>query len=252
MVSAKMRNTLIEVCVDNIESLHTALEAGAKRIELCAALSVGGITPSWAFANYAVKNSPVPVYTMIRQRAGDFLFSPSEIDMMNDEVQMMRELGAGGIVIGALNADASINLQASQKWIDSAGDLGITFHRAFDVVQDWQYSLEQVIALGCERILTSGQQATAELGKQQLKQFVERADGRLSIMPGCGVNTNNALDLIELTGAHEIHLSGKAQRPSAMIDLGTQVSMGAEASGDQFIDVTDFNKVNQVVRLLNG
>ncbi|MGF1765164.1 copper homeostasis protein CutC [Aliivibrio kagoshimensis] len=246
-----MRNTLVEVCVDNIESLHTAIEAGAKRIELCSALSVGGITPNWAFANYAVKNSPVPIYSMIRSRAGDFLFSSNEIDSMSDEIQMMRDLGINGVVIGALNADASINVQACQKWVKSAGELGITFHRAFDVVHDWQYSLEQVIDLGCERILTSGQQATAAQGIDQLTQFVQRANNRLSIMPGCGVNHSNALQLIELTGAHEIHLSGKTQRASAMIDLGTSVSMGVQASDDQLIDVTDFEKVNQVVRLLN-
>ena len=246
-----MRDTLVEVCVDNIESLHTAIEAGAKRIELCSALSVGGITPNWAFANYAVKNSSVPIYSMIRPRAGDFLFSANEIDSMSDEIQMMRDLGIHGVVIGALNANASINVPACQKWIESAGDLGVTFHRAFDVVQDWKYSLEQIIDLGCERILTSGQQATAAKGVEQLAQFVQQANNRLSIMPGCGVNRSNALQIMELTGANEIHLSGKTQRPSAMIDLGTQVSMGAEASGDQFIDVTDFDKVSQIVRLLN-
>ncbi|UGA56987.1 copper homeostasis protein CutC [Vibrio sp. VB16] len=247
-----MKNTVVEVCVDNVESLHTAIDAGAKRIELCSALSVGGITPSWAFSHYAVKNSTVPIYAMIRQRAGDFLFSSNEIDMMTDEIQMMRDLGVAGIVIGALNANATINVNACRQWINHAGDLGVTFHRAFDIVQDWQYSLEQVIDLGCERILTSGQQATADKGINEIKQFVEQANQRLSIMPGCGVNQHNALPLIETTGATEIHLSGKTQRQSAMINLNSQVSMGAETSGDQLIDVTSFDKVHAVVNLLNG
>ncbi|MEI6897768.1 MAG: copper homeostasis protein CutC, partial [Psychromonas sp.] len=244
-----MAKTLVEVCVDNIESLHTAIESGANRIELCSALSIGGITPSWAFTNYAVKHSPIPVYAMVRQRAGDFLFSANEIDSMNDEIQMLRDLGVNGVVIGALNGNASINTSACKQWLASAGDLGVTFHRAFDLVQNWQYALEQVIDLGCERILTSGQQSTAEQGIEQLRCFVKQAGQRLSIMPGCGVNENNAQQLIALTGASEIHLSGKTQRRSAMINLCSQVSMGADSSVDQFIDVTSFEKVNQVVRL---
>lgn len=246
-----MRNTLIEVCVDNIESIHTAIKAGADRIELCSALSVGGITPSWAFSQYAVKNSSIPINVMIRQRAGDFVFSSNEIAMMNDEIQMMRDLGVNGVVIGALNIDAQINVKACQQWIESAGDLDVTFHRAFDTVQDWQYALEQVIDLGCKSILTSGQQPTAERGIESLTQFVKQADGRVSIMPGCGVNASNALDIISATGAKELHLSGKTQRQSSMVNLNTGVSMGAEAESDRMIDVTSIEKVHNVVRLLN-
>lgn len=241
----------VEVCVDNIESLQSAIAAGADRIELCSALSLGGLTPTIGLTRYALQHAPIPVYAMIRPRSGDFLFSPDEVAMISDEIAYFRDAGVDGIVIGALTADRQIDQHAVRQWVAQAAGLGITFHRAFDLVADPAIALEQVIDLGCERILTSGQQASAEQGALCIRELVKQAANRLSIMPGCGVNRDNAKQIIDITGATEIHLSGKKQRPSKMNRPADAAVMGNNSANDNFIDVTDAQIIHHVVKQLN-
>lgn len=238
----------IEVCIDNIESLSIATNAGAKRIELCSSLILGGLTPSAGFIKQAVKHSNVPVYAMVRARAGDFVFNDQEIKIMLDDIAYMQAQGISGIVIGALTATGSLNLNAIKRFICAANGMGVTFHRAFDLCHNPQDSLEQLIDLGCERILTSGLKATAEAGIEMISSLVIQANKRISIMPGCGVNVLNAAKIITQTGANEIHLSGKTTRPSLFI-ANSGVKMGNNAQDDAKVDITDFDKVRAIADL---
>lgn len=237
----------IEVCIDNIESLHTAIAAGASRIELCSALALGGLTPSLGLIKQAVATSSIPIYVMIRPREGDFVFNDEEIHFMEQEIQAYKALGVDGVVIGALTPDANINEVALERWTNAAKGIGITFHRAFDLVCDPITSLQLLIRYKVDRVLTSGLKKTAVEGKENLKTLVNKADGRISIMAGAGVNASNAQQLIDL-GVNELHLSGKTERPSHMKKQLTQVSMGNESTDDK-VSITDYDKVKDIVRL---
>ncbi|MCE0496230.1 copper homeostasis protein CutC [Vibrio salinus] len=246
-----MNKVLVEVCVDSIESLNNALVGGADRIELCSSLPLGGVSPSYGLTQYAVKHSEVPVYAMVRLRSGDFLFTADEIAMMCDEIQFFRETGVSGIVIGALTEDANVDVKAVKRWVDSAKGLGITFHRAFDLVNSASPALEQLIDLGCERVLTSGGRSAAFEGIDNLTSLVGQANGRISVMPGCGVNQHNAKAIIDATGAREIHLSAKITHPSKMLTMNNKVSMGTNASSDTNRDITDIQIIRNIVAKLN-
>ncbi|MDW6005342.1 copper homeostasis protein CutC [Vibrio mangrovi] len=244
-----MNHIKVEVCVDNIESVKNAVNAGADRIELCSSLQLGGITPTAGLIRFAVRNAPIPVYAMIRPRSGDFLFSNDEVALVNDEIQFLHDMGVDGIVIGALMQDATINLQAVRQWVGSAKGMEVTFHRAFDWVEDPSSSLEQLIDLGCHRVLTSGLQATAVAGIACLHNLVQQAGNRIIVMPGCGVNPANARQIIESTGATEIHLSGKKSRPSQMKRVCAAV-MGKDSAHDHAIDVADEPTIRAVIERL--
>lgn len=237
----------IEVCIDNIESLYTSIAAGADRIELCSALSLGGLTPSLGLITQAVAVSSIPIYVMIRPRDGDFVFSEEEIHFMEQEILSYKLLGVDGVVIGALNPNATINEVALRRWTTAAQGIGITFHRAFDLVANPIESLELLCQYPIDRVLTSGLQPTALEGIAMIKQLVDVAHGRLSIMAGSGVNDSNALSLVD-TGITELHLSGKRKRPSNMLQQSSQISLGIESS-DEWVSVTDYDKVQKIVRL---
>ena len=240
----------IEVCVDNIESLITAQQAGADRIELCSALSLGGITPNAGFVQKALDLSNVPVYAMIRPRAGDFVFSTAEIDIMISDIKFFKLLGIDGVVIGALTANGDIDEVALSRLMCAARDIGVTFHRAFDLCRNPQQALETLINAGCERVLTSGQQASAEQGKALIQELVKQADKRINIMPGAGINAGNAAMLVDDTAVIELHLSGKTRRPSKMQTTG-QLAMGNSQDSDNQLDVTCGETISQVSRAVN-
>ncbi|MDO5054468.1 MAG: copper homeostasis protein CutC [Pasteurella oralis] len=238
----------VEVCIDNIESALSAEQAGADRLELCSCLAIGGVTPQYSLIKSAVNFSKIPCYVMIRPRAGDFLFNRYEVQMMVEDIQIVKALGAKGVVIGALTAQAEIDVKICETLINAAEGLGVTFHRAFDLCHHPFDSLEQLIALGCERVLTSGQKNTALQGEDLLKQLVEQADNRISIMAGAGVNAENAQTLVKNTGIQELHLSGKSYRLSQM-KWQSDAVMGANAEDDQKIWISDFNKIKAVKAL---
>ncbi|PKH06517.1 copper homeostasis protein CutC [Moritella sp. Urea-trap-13] len=241
----------IEVCVDNIESLLTAQQAGADRIELCSALPLGGLTANAGFVQKALDLATVPLYAIIRPRAGDFIYSEQEIDIMVSDIKFMTLLGIQGVVIGALTPEGDIDKAALKRLMTASRDIGVTFHRAFDLCNDPQTALEILIDAGCERVLTSGQQATAEQGCDLITALVAQAGDRISIMPGAGVNPENAKKIIKLTRVSELHLSGKTTRKSTMKPNAT-VQMGTEAEADSLIAITCKKTISDLVNLVNG
>ena len=238
----------IEVCIDNIESLTTAINAGANRIELCSALALGGLTPSAGLIKQAVQLSTIPVYAMVRPRAGDFIFNQREVDIMVDDISLMKALGVNGVVIGALTPEGNIDRAALGQLLTAAKGLGVTFHRAFDLCCNPDKTLEELIELGCERVLTSGLEATAESGIDTIRKLVKQANRRISIMAGAGVNANNAAKIVNATLVTELHLSGKTVRLSKM-KACSNAQMGNNQTDDTAIGVTGFDNVHSVVSL---
>lgn len=194
----------LEVCCGDLQSVCAAIEGGAHRVELCEALELDGLTPSEAMMESAI-GMGIPVQVLIRVREGDFVYNKEEVCKMQHDIRIARELGAAGVVIGALMPDGSIDEDAIHRMMDEAEGLSVTFHRAFDVCRNPKEALEKIISLGCHRLLTSGQAPTAEQGIPMLKKLVGQADGRIVIMPGAGVNPQNVSRILEETGAIEIH-----------------------------------------------
>lgn len=217
---------ILEICAGSVESAIAARDGGAQRIELCAALEVGGVTPSAGLIAEARKIEGVVLNVIIRPRGGDFLYNEYEAACMEQDIRTCKQLGVDGVVIGALTADGDIDTTLCKRLIAAADGMGVTFHRAFDMCRDPQKALEELISLGCDRVLTSGQAATAQAGIPLLKELVEQADGRIIIMPGCGVNSGNASAILQATGANEIHASARKSVGSGMKFRHSGVSMG--------------------------
>jgi len=203
-------SVLLEVCVDSAEGLRLAIEGGADRIELCSALELGGLTPSLGMMELASK-APIPVYAMIRPRAGNFCFSAEDEAIMVSDIGNARKAGLAGVVVGASLSDGSLDVVMLERLIAEAKGFGTTLHRAFDLVPDMEIALQQAIALGFERILTSGLSQTAEGGLDKLRRLAEMAGQSMSIMPGSGVNAENVGRIMEATGAAEVHASCRVQ-----------------------------------------
>lgn len=197
----------LEIIGFNIESCITAQQAGADRIELCDNFSEGGTTPSYAFIKTAREKLSIELFVMIRPRGGDFLYSDNEFAIMKQDIEVCKNLGCDGVVFGMLNSDGNVDKIRCIELVDYAYPLGITFHRAFDRTKDPFKSLEDIIEIGCERILTSGQQKKAIDGAEIIKQLILQADDRIIIMPGSAVNSENIISLAESTGAVEFHSS---------------------------------------------
>lgn len=197
---------VLEICVDNAEGLFAAIEGGADRIELCSALSVGGLTPSYGFMELAGRQA-VPVLAMIRPRGGNFIFSTEEVELMKADIDAARAAGLAGVVLGATTLDSRLDRESLNLLCRHADGLDLTLHRAFDVVEDQIDALETAIDLGFSRILTSGGMPTALQGKQILSMLVAQAAGRVTIMPGSGVRPANAAELLADLSVSEIHAS---------------------------------------------
>lgn len=211
-----MAGIVLEVCVDTIESVYQAQEAGAQRLELCSALAMGGLTPSVGLIKQSQHASSLLQHVLIRPRAGDFCYSPREFTNMIYDIEAVKDLGVHGVVVGALNPNRTINIKALKTIIAAARPLSITFHRAFDLVKDPFQALEQLIDLGIDRILTSGQADTAAKGQEMLCKLYNQANKKIIIMPGAGISEDNVFSLVKSTGVDEIHASGKELIPSLM------------------------------------
>ncbi|AUI85378.1 copper homeostasis protein CutC [Vibrio azureus] len=238
----------LEVCIDNIESLHNAIEGGATRIELCSSLALGGLTPSYGFMQQAGKLSTVPIYAMIRPRQGDFFYSEQEIETMLIDIKAAKQAGLNGVVFGVLTQDGHVHTPFTRTLCKLAQQLGlgVTFHRAFDQCCNAQTALEEIIQLGCERVLTSGLAPSAYQGVAQIKALVKQANSRISVMAGAGINAENVGPLIRSSQVKEIHLSGKIERPSKMTFIAEQSKMGADDVDDFSIPVTSRDRIAQV------
>lgn len=196
----------IEACCPDLESVAHAVEAGAKRIELCEHLSCGGLTPSYDMIKMSMELAgKVPLNVLVRPRAGSFVYSEEEVLQMTDTIRMCKELGVNGVVIGALKEDGRIDKEVMALLVREARPLHITFHRAFDECRDQCNALEVIIRLGIERVLTSGHKANAYDGRYALRDLVKQAAGRIVIMPGCGITADNIDEVAASTGASEFH-----------------------------------------------
>lgn len=217
---------LIEICVEGIDGLVAAQEAGADRVELCAALVEGGLTPSIGTVRAALAVATIPFHVIVRPRGGDFLYSDLEHRSMLDDVAALRDVGVAGIVIGCLRADGTVDEERMTALTEAAGPLAVTCHRAFDMTRDPLEALEALIRCGVDRVLTSGQRDSAIEGADLLADLVERAGNRIIVM-GCGaLDADNIRNIQRHTGLSEMHFAALRDVPSGMLYRNAHVGMG--------------------------
>lgn len=241
-----MSRIVLEVACANPASVQAAIQGGADRIELCAALGIGGLTPSEGFIRETLRLSSIPVFVMIRPREGDFLYTDEEFEVMLRDVDRCRALGVPGIVTGMLTPDGVVDRSRADLLIERAGTMQVTFHRAFDMSADASAALNEIIAAGFSRLLTSGMCAAAPEGADVIRKTVEQADRRIAVMAGAGVRPDNVADLVRSTGVREVHLSGKVVRPGGMVFRRTSLSMGTPESDEYSLPVTDLDVIRSV------
>jgi copper homeostasis protein len=221
----------IEICAFSLESCLIAQASGAARIELCGGAGEGGTTPSYGLIELAREQVTIALYVMIRPRGGDFLYNDTELAVMRRDIETAKQAGADGVVLGLLKADGTVDEEKTAELIQLAHPLPVTFHRAFDLTRDPMEALEAVIRTGAKRILTSGQQASAETGIPLLTKLAEQAGNRIEIMAGAGVTAANAAR-IAATGVHALHLTGKQVMNSGMEFRNPDVPMASVALGE--------------------
>lgn len=204
-------NFKLEVIGFTIEGCVIAQNAGAYRIELCDNPGEGGTTASYGFIKAAKEKLQIALFPIIRPRGGDFLYSDDEFEIMKADIKVCKDLGCDGVVIGMLTTDNKVDKKRCSILVEHAYPLEVTFHRAFDRTVDAFEALEDIIEIGCERILTSGQKPNAVEGSELIKQLIDKADDRIIIMPGSGVSSDNIITIAETTGATEFHSSARIQ-----------------------------------------
>lgn len=243
-----MRDCIIEICCADIESVEAAKEGGADRIELCAALEIGGLTPSSGLISEAVRiMGGERVNVLIRPRGGDFVYSCSEFRVMEADIAEAVALGAGGIVMGALTPCGEPDLRLLEEIRRRFPEVTFTFHRAFDLSADPFESAKAIRAAGFDRILTSGLAPTALEGAQTIRRLVEEAGGAIEIMAGSGVTPENLTELISLTGVRAVHASAKMKRQSQCSGRGKGISMGSRDGDDYTRMVTSAETVKELI-----
>jgi len=240
---------LLEICANSLQSAINAQQSGAQRIELCENLEQGGTTPSYGMLAQARKHLNIKLNVLIRPRSGDFLYSDLEYQIIQDDIKMAKQLGADGIVCGILTPCGDVDIEYTKALVELSKPLSFTFHRAFDFTNDPFKALEDVISTGADRILTSGQQPTAIQGVHLIWELVKVANGRIAIMPGSGVNSDNIEYLIE-TGATEFHMSGTAPVESGMTFRKLGMSLG-NPENDYKILESNIEKIKEVFALLS-
>lgn len=239
----------VEICANSVRSCLEAQKGGAYRVELCAGIPEGGTTPSYGEIAVARELLDIKLNIIVRPRGGDFLFSEVEHRTMLRDIVMAKKIGVDGVVIGCLKPDGTIDMERNKELVDAAEGMSVTFHRAFDMCKDPFESLEQIIELGCDRLLTSGQQPTAIEGIALLTQLVAKADNRIIIMPGSGVNEDNIATLAKETKAKEFHFSAREAISSKMEYRNPDLKMGgAVVEIDEYSNnVTAAEKVRRTI-----
>jgi copper homeostasis protein len=227
---------IIEIATSDFATTRSAVEGGADRIELCANLAEGGVTASLGTIQKCRQEFTVSLYPIIRPRGGDFLYTAAEFDIMLRDAVLCKQLGCDGIVTGLLQADGTIDIKKTAALVEAVYPLGVTFHRAFDRCRDPFAALEQLISIGCERILTSGQQLAAPDGIELITSMNKAADHRLIIMPGSGVRKDNIRQLAEQTGCIEFHSSLRGKEKSGMEFIHPSFATSAESTTNNSID----------------
>lgn len=235
---------LLEACASNYQSAANALRAGVDRIELCSELAIGGISPSYGLLKEVISTLDIKVFVLIRPRSGNFTYSDAEFEIMKKNITLSKEMGASGIVSGILLLDNSIDLERTKQLVKLARPLSFTFHRAFDWTPNPKVALEQLIELGVDRVLTSGQETSAEKGLNLLEELKKLSNERIGILPGGGVNANNA-GLFKAKGFNEIHASAST---SKLTISPQEISMNSEKFlSDDHIFYSDTSKLNAII-----
>lgn len=233
--------------MDSVESALAAEAGGARRIELCDNLVEGGTTPSAGMIAACRSRLTIPVFVLVRPRGGDFLFSDAEQDVVLRDIAAARERGADGVVVGALRADGTVNVEQVAAMIEAAGTASVTFHRAFDVSRDPAESLDALVSLGVSRVLTSGQAPSALEGATTLAALVARGSGRIGVLAGGGITEDNVERIVALSGVHEVHVRGTATVESGMRFRSTRVSLGKAFVPDDYRrTVTDRERIQRI------
>ena len=249
-----MNKPLIEACVDSYQSCVNATKGGADRLELCSHLIIGGCTPTLPVFKQVQRDCKgVKINVLIRPRFGDFLYTEDEIEAMCEDIAMFRDLGANGVVIGALTPDGDLDIEVMKRMMACAGDMDVTLHRAFDMSRDPFKTLEEAIELGCKTILTSGQQSNVVEGKDLLKEVYEKAAGRIDIMAGCGVKKWNIQEIHDHTGIVVFHTTGrKGALDSGMKYRKSTVAMGLPTLSEYEIWQTDEQEFRECAEIVHA
>jgi copper homeostasis protein len=243
-----MKLPLLEVSIEGVDGLLVAQDNGADRVELCASVLEGGITPSIGMVRETLRRARVPVFVIVRPRGGDFLYSESEFQSMVQDVIALRDLGVPGVVSGCLTPAAEVDEQRTGKLLRVARPMSFTFHRAFDMVRDPAQAVEVLISLGVDRVLTSGQSANALEGLANLKRLGQLANGRIIVMPCGGLRAGNIGQVCRETGLWELHFAAHKKEPSAMTYHNPQVTMGLTSQDHEYLKtVTDATTVRTTV-----
>ncbi len=244
---------LIEVVCYSVESAIAAQRGGADRVELCANLTEGGTTPSSGTIETARKHLTIGLFVMIRPRGGDFLYSDAEFEIMKRDVEHCKRAGVDGIVLGMLNTDGSVDKPQCRDLIQLSTPLHATFHRAFDMARDPVEALEDIIECGFGRILTSGQERTAQDGASLIARLIDVAAGRIIIMPGCGIRKDNIRDVFDRTGAQEFHISALKAAASLMCHRNPKVGIGSTETASEYeLLQTDETLVREMIQLFRA
>lgn len=244
-----------EICANSVESCLAAQEGGADRVELCAGIPEGGTTPSYGEIKLARKLlTKTKLHVIIRPRGGDFLYTPLELERMEEDIRICRELGVDGVVFGCLTEEGEIDREANRRLVELACPMSVTFHRAFDRTADPMKALEDIISLGCNRILTSGQQPKAIDGISLLAQLEKKLKEYplppIQLLAGSGVNEENIRQIFDATGIHEYHFSARVNVESKMKHYNHEVYMGAKGADESNSLVTSAEKVRNTIKQL--
>lgn len=237
----------IEIVVYNIDSALKAQEGGADRIELCDSPGDGGTTPSYGTIEVVRQHVSIDVFIMIRPRGGDFHYNSYEYHAMKRDISQCQKLSVDGLVFGIVTPEGRIDVKRCKELIDKARPLKVTCHRAFDMTRDPFEALEDCIAAGFDRILTAGQQAQAVKGAPLIGELIKKANGRIAIMPGSGVNENTVEEIVSKSGAKEIHFSATAFRESVMQFRNQNIAgMGSDEGSEFKLRTVDPNRVRKI------
>ena len=242
---------IIEICLESVESVIAAEKGGADRVELCSDLFEGGLTPTIGTVKTALRKSNIKINAMIRPRGGDFCYSDEEFEVMKEDIKAFKETGINGIVFGILTPEGDVDVKRSKELIELARPLSVTFHRAFDMTRDPYKSLEDLIKLGFDRVLTSGQEATVPEGADLLEELVQIAGDRIIVMPGCGITERNFPKLRDKIKAKEYHIYLPYETTSKMKFHPGHIYMGGLLRQSEFtITHTSSSRVSDVMGTL--
>jgi copper homeostasis protein len=245
-----MHKIVFELCSESVDACLAAHAGGAHRIELCTALSEGGLTPSHGLLQEAIQKSGLPIHVLIRPRGGDFMYTLSEMEVMRKDLEYSRSVGASGVVLGVLCADGTVDIEQTRHFVEMADPLEVTFNRAFDCTVSKERALEDVIAAGCKRVLTSGGESDVVRGAESLARLMDQAAGRIDIAVGGGLRLNNAAVVARTTGAQHYHGSLRRRVASPMICRGPGMLEESSSADTRF--VVDSRDVRQMIENLSN